>query len=110
MVQALHKFTPSRPVGNGGVECCPQEQLCLFAGVLLTSVPQELKEADIPRQDVLAEAPKHPQIGRRAARAGASTAVWASALCPGTVPVESTGQNGSGWPSYTLESHRSQTA
>ena len=59
MVQALHKFTPSSPGGNGGVECRPQEQLGLFAGVLLARVPQELKEADIPRQVVLAEATEH---------------------------------------------------
>jgi hypothetical protein len=44
VIQALHKFTPSRPVGNGGVQCHPQEQLCLFVCVVLTSVPQELKE------------------------------------------------------------------
>ena len=39
MVQALHKFTPSRLGGNGGVERHSQDQLCRFAGVLLTSVP-----------------------------------------------------------------------
>ena len=43
MVQALHKFTPSSPAGNGGVERRPQAQRRLFAGGLLTNVPQELK-------------------------------------------------------------------
>ena len=43
MVQALHKFTPSSPTGNGGVERCPQDQLRLLAGVLLTNVPHSIK-------------------------------------------------------------------
>jgi hypothetical protein len=39
MVQPLHPCTPSRPGGNGGGERRSQAQLCLFAGVLLTSMP-----------------------------------------------------------------------
>ena len=45
MVQALHKCTPPGPGGNGRVERRPQDQLRLFEGVLLTKVPEELKES-----------------------------------------------------------------
>ena len=62
MVQAPNKFTPPGSAGNDGVERRPQDQLCLFAGVLLTNVPEELKEADIPRQVAHAEATKNAQI------------------------------------------------
>jgi hypothetical protein len=46
MVQALHPCTPPSPHGNGRVERRPQDQLRLCAGVLLTTVPQALQEAD----------------------------------------------------------------
>src|SRR5215510_984206 len=63
MVQAPNKFTPPGPGGHGRVERCPQDQLRLFEGVLLTKVPQELKESDITRQIELAEATEHAQVG-----------------------------------------------
>src|SRR6266571_4181647 len=63
MVQELDKLSSSGPAGNGGVERRPQDQLRLFAGVLLTKVPQELKESNITRQVELAEATEHAQVG-----------------------------------------------
>src|SRR6266571_7639834 len=63
MVQELDKLSSSGPAGNGGVERRPQDQLRLFEGVLLTKVPQELKESDITRQIELAEATEHAQVG-----------------------------------------------
>ena len=63
MVPPLHPFTPSRPGGHGGVERRSPAQLCRFAGVLLTRVPEGRQEADRPRQGVLAAATAHPQRG-----------------------------------------------
>jgi len=59
MVQALHKLTPPSPGGNGRVERRPHDQLRLFDGVLRTQVPQELQEADLPRQVACAHATEH---------------------------------------------------
>src|SRR5215831_17740493 len=63
MVQAPNKFTPPGPGGHGRVERRPPDQLRLFEGVLLTKVPQELKESNITRQIELAEATEHAQVG-----------------------------------------------
>lgn len=50
-----------------------QNKLCLFKGVLLTKVPQELKETDVTGQVVLGDPPKHLkkrfQQGKEALRA-----------------------------------------
>ena len=64
MVQALHKLTPPSPGGNGRVERRPHDQLRLFDGVLRTQVPQELQEADLPRQVACAHATEHASGGR----------------------------------------------
>src|SRR5499433_399749 len=63
MVQVLHKFTPPGPGGHGRVERCPQDQLRLSEGILLTKVAQELKEAHVSWEVVLADTPKDPQVG-----------------------------------------------
>jgi len=63
MVQALHKLTPPSPGGNGRVERRPHDQLRLFDGVLRTQVPQELQEADLPRQVACAHATEHASGG-----------------------------------------------
>src|SRR5919108_4319149 len=63
MVQVLHKFTPPGPGGHGRVSRCPQDQLRLSEGILLTNVAQELKELDVPWEVELADTPKDPQVG-----------------------------------------------
>jgi hypothetical protein len=40
-----------------------QEQRSLLECILVTKVPEELKEAHISWQVALTDAPKHPQVG-----------------------------------------------
>ena len=47
MIKTRDEFSLFGPPGNARVERCPQDQLRLFEGVLLTEVAQELKEPDI---------------------------------------------------------------
>src|SRR2546422_9425386 len=61
MVYTPHKFSSPSLTCNERVERRPQDQLRLFKGVLLTKVPQELKEADVAREVGFAETSKNPQ-------------------------------------------------
>jgi hypothetical protein len=63
MVQVLDKFSLSRSARNHWVSCCLQDYLGLLECILLTNVPQELKEAHIARQGGLPDATKHPRYG-----------------------------------------------
>src|SRR5215510_9306062 len=63
MVQALHKFTPLSPPGNGRIECRLQDQFGLLERIPLTKVPQELKEPDIPWQVAFTDTPEHSEVG-----------------------------------------------
>jgi hypothetical protein len=62
MVQASDKLALSGSARNRGVQGCIQDHFGLLTGIMLTNVPQELKEPDIPRQVELAHATEHPQI------------------------------------------------
>ena len=62
MVQPLDKLPSSGSARNRGVEGCIQDHLGLLTRIVLTKVPQELKEPDVTRQVELTHAPKHLQV------------------------------------------------
>lgn len=62
MVETSDKITLPGLVRNGRIQGRRQNQLRLLEGVLLTKVPQELKEPDVPWQVTFAHATKDPQV------------------------------------------------
>jgi hypothetical protein len=60
--KTLDHFSLFGPTGNAEVSRRLQDQLRLLERVLLTEVPQELKESDIPWQVELTHTLKHPQV------------------------------------------------
>jgi hypothetical protein len=50
VVKALDERSLSRSARHDWISCCIQDQLGLLKGMLLTEVPQELQEPEIPRQ------------------------------------------------------------
>ena len=62
MVQAFDKFSPSGSAGDGWIERCLQDQLGLLERILVSKVPQELKEAHVSRQGALADPAQDPQV------------------------------------------------
>ena len=63
MIKTLDKFPLFGPLGNRGVQGRLQDQFGLLKRIQLPKVPEELKESDVPRQVILAEATEHAQIG-----------------------------------------------
>ena len=62
MVQVSDQLALSGSTRNRGVEGCIQDHLGLLTCIVLTNVPQELKEPDVPWQVELAHAAEHPQV------------------------------------------------
>jgi hypothetical protein len=63
VVKTRDKLSFSGSARNARVQCRLQDQLGLLEGILVSKVPQELKEAQVPRQVSLADATKHPKVG-----------------------------------------------
>lgn len=62
MVESFDKITLSGRAGNGRIQRRIQDHFGLLECIQLTRVPQELQEAQVPRQSGFADASKHVQV------------------------------------------------